>query len=86
MKHVFFSLVLLVMMTSCMSQQAGGSQQERCELLGGKYLDEFDECEGISQEQCAELGGVFNECASACRHDPNARFCTMQCVQVCSFR
>ena len=58
---------------------------EKCQELGGKWLEEFSECEGISEQVCEELGGNFNQCASACRNDPNAEMCTMQCVQVCSF-
>lgn len=41
------------------------------------------ECLGIDAKTCQEIGGTFNECASACRHEPNAEVCTMQCVQVC---
>ncbi|MFP4424574.1 MAG: DUF333 domain-containing protein [Candidatus Woesearchaeota archaeon] len=60
------------------------SYEDKCEnLYDGKWLPEFTECEGISEEQCKELGGSFDSCASACRHDPDADMCTMQCVQVC---
>ena len=56
-----------------------------CENIGGTYLEEFDECEGISEDGCAALGGTFDPCGSACRNDPDAEFCTMQCVPFCSF-
>lgn len=59
--------------------------QGACLSFDGNWLEEFNECEGMPQQMCADLGGNFNECASACRNDPNAEFCTMQCVQVCSF-
>ena len=60
-----------------------GSQQEQCEAFGGNYVAEFNECEGIDESACLELGGTHNACASACRNDPDAEICTMQCVIVC---
>ncbi len=56
-----------------------------CVDASGTWLSEFNECEYISEETCEGLGGIFSECASACRNDPAAEICTMQCVQVCSF-
>jgi|GEM_PF-6670247 len=53
-----------------------------CLLVGGNY-NEYGECLGIDQGQCLSLGGQFNECASACRHDPDAEICTLQCVITC---
>lgn len=62
------------------------SKEESCEdLHNGKWLPEFNECEGINEESCEEMGGNFDQCASACRNDPDAEECTMQCVPVCSF-
>lgn len=63
----------------------GFELKEACELLGGEYIDEHNECEYISEEACTTLGGEFKECESACRHDPDAEMCTMQCVIVCEF-
>jgi hypothetical protein len=59
--------------------------REACVDLGGVWYEEFKECESISEINCVELGGDFDLCASACRHDPDAEICTMQCVLVCSF-
>jgi eight-cysteine-cluster-containing protein len=61
------------------------SLAQQCEDAGGTWLDEFNECEYIDETVCAELGGTFDSCASACRNDPEADMCTMQCVPVCSF-
>lgn len=61
------------------------SLAELCAEHGGEWLEEYRECEGISEQACTELNGTFNDCASACRNDPDAEFCTMQCVMVCSF-
>ena len=56
-----------------------------CDYYGGTWLAESNECEGISEVNCLELGGEFNECASACRNNPEAQICTLQCVLVCQF-
>ncbi len=60
------------------------SIDEDCIQSGGKWLEDFNECEYLSKERCLELGGLFNGCTSACRHS-GADLCTMQCVPVCSF-
>jgi len=57
-----------------------------CAESGGKWLEEFRECEYTSRDWCDSVHGKFDECASACRHrgeDPVP--CTMQCVPMCSF-
>ena len=59
---------------------------EACELLDGTALEQFNECEFISQEACDYLGGNFYECESACRNDPDAEMCIMMCVPVCKFK
>lgn len=57
-----------------------------CERYEGNWLDAHRECEYISQEQCSLMGGQFSQCESACRHDPSAEICTLQCVMVCSIK
>jgi hypothetical protein len=57
-------------------------KREGCELVGGEY-NEYDECVGINESQCATLGGEWESCGSACRHDADAELCTKQCVQFC---
>ncbi|HPN80939.1 MAG TPA: Gmad2 immunoglobulin-like domain-containing protein [bacterium] len=56
---------------------------ERCLNGGGDWLADYQECENISRDLCEELDGRFNDCTSACRHNPEAEFCTMQCVAIC---
>jgi hypothetical protein len=56
-----------------------------CMNAGGQWSPEFSECLGVEGTTCSEIGGTWNECASACRNNPNAEVCTLQCVQVCSF-
>lgn len=58
---------------------------KKCEFLKGIWLEEFDECEGISEGDCYDLGGEYFECESVCRNDPDAEICNMMCVQVCKF-
>lgn len=57
----------------------------RCNDTGGNWLSDYYECENISRGLCEEMDGVFNECESACRHNPETDVCTMQCVAVCKF-
>jgi len=59
-----------------------------CENRGGEWFAESAVCEinSFSQNECLAQGGEFNECNSACRHDPEAEMCTMQCVLTCTFR
>lgn len=59
--------------------------KELCGVEDGKWVESAQECEGLSKETCEANGGRFNECASACRNDPDAMVCTMQCVLVCEF-
>ena len=56
---------------------------EQCTENGGQWLEEFNECEYISENRCTEMNGEYNECESACRHNPDAEICTAQCVPVC---
>lgn len=54
-----------------------------CTSIGGTWLNSSKECIGITSEKCTQLNGTFDPCASACRNDPTATVCTMQCVEVC---
>ena len=55
-----------------------------CMENNGTWLSEHNECEGINQIQCEQMGGMFDECASACRHNPEAVYCIQICVPVCT--
>ncbi|MBU1017517.1 hypothetical protein KKA33_00630 [Patescibacteria group bacterium] len=56
-----------------------------CRSTEGNWLPEYNECEYTPRDWCEEAGGTYAECESACRHDPNAEICTLQCVPVCQF-
>jgi len=58
---------------------------EKCIAYHGEWVSDSKECENISSEDCLSNGGYFNECASACRNNPEATVCTMQCVPVCEY-
>ncbi|MDO5561505.1 MAG: hypothetical protein Q4G02_01895 [bacterium] len=58
-------------------------KQNKCEDLGGYFEAIHNECSNVSAEQCQQLGGEFVECGSACRHNPTATACTMQCITYC---
>lgn len=61
------------------------SYKKYCEENLGIWIESTDECENISKDVCELEDGKFNECASACRNDPQSSFCTLQCVLVCDF-
>lgn len=62
------------------------SNKEVCENLGaGEWLEEHKECEGISKELCEQYNGTFNQCGSACRHEPDSDMCIEVCVPYCKF-
>ena len=56
-----------------------------CKNVGGKWIAEHQECEGMSRENCDNFDGLFDACASPCRHDSSAQMCIQSCVLVCSF-
>lgn len=77
----FLVLIFAVIVTSAAGQQPA----ESCSHNGGTWLEKYKECEYASREWCRTLGGRFDECGSACRHELNPGPCTMQCVPICQF-
>ncbi|MCR4263544.1 MAG: hypothetical protein NUV98_02385 [Candidatus Roizmanbacteria bacterium] len=69
---------------SSQPEQPIPSNQSLCEQQGGTWQSEFSECEGVNPQQCEQIGGTYDECASPCRHDPNAEMCILMCVGVCT--
>jgi len=68
--------------------EASADISNLCKQKSGVYYPKEGICEvnQLSKSQCEAQNGQFNECASACRHDPKAEMCTMQCVLTCTFR
>jgi len=68
--------------------QAGHTDDlaKACQSKNGKWLEKYSECEYADRQWCTATGGRFDECGSACRHNPDpAAPCTMQCVPLCIF-
>ncbi|WP_281646503.1 hypothetical protein [Parendozoicomonas sp. Alg238-R29] len=56
-----------------------------CLESAGKWLEKYKECEFMPVQSCKALGGEFNSCSSACRHNEDAMMCIQMCVPVCAF-
>ncbi len=85
MKIKFIALILIaaaILLAGCTAKQDFSAE---CSEADGTWLAEHSECEYVGRDWCEERGGEFLECESACRHDPEAEICTMQCVIVCKF-
>ncbi len=62
------------------------SQEKACTTNDGTWDAQYRECTGITKAACETKGGKFNECDSACRHNPDRNApCIMICVAVCQF-
>ncbi|HEY9036108.1 MAG TPA: hypothetical protein VIM96_05285 [Pseudomonadales bacterium] len=73
------AVIGLLLLAACSS--TGGL--ESCEAAGGRYIEAHQECMDISASACSDMGGKFHECASPCRHEPEAAACIMRCDTVC---
>ena len=77
-------LVLSIIALSACTSTKSNVNKEICENNYGNWVEEYSECEFISEELCLELTGVYAECGSACRHSEETSVaCTMQCVPFC---
>ena len=83
---VVIVVAVVLLLISLLRQDTNSSTlASSCTANGGTWVAEYNECEWIPEEVCIELGGTFNECDSACRHETEPVACTMNCVHVCSF-
>lgn len=70
-----------------MSEATKQQKINECKARGGIwYPNNVCEVNQLSENECVAKGGEFNPCASACRHNPEAEVCTMQCVLTCTFK
>ncbi len=92
MKNILVSLFVLVMVLGlgffyitvlAPDMRTSQANSERCISKGGIWIQKYRECSGVGGEICEAIGGTYNGCASACRHDPPGRACIMMCVEVC---
>lgn len=82
MKKYLIGIILVLILgltTGCGTK----TEQLTCEDLGGNFLEAYNECEYVTEEECDILGGNFDDCASSCRHDLEAEMCIEVCVPVC---
>lgn len=59
--------------------------QNVCIENNGNWISQYSECEGIVKQTCEINNGVFNSCASPCRHQPDTVGCIQLCVSLCQF-
>lgn len=63
--------------------------EKTCLEKGGNWLQDYAECENVTEAECKNMLGEFEECASnlGCRHDDSGKPClpTAGCIRVCSF-
>jgi hypothetical protein len=80
-------LLIFGLSTSGVGQELNTAEfAKACQSKSGTWLEKYSECENVDQQWCAASGGQFNECGSACRHNPDpAAPCTLQCVPLCTF-
>ncbi len=74
----------------CPQPKNSSALKNACQEKGGTWLDKYQECEstptdkGLDQTACTALGGTFNACDSACRHNNNPQQgCILVCVKTC---
>lgn len=56
-----------------------------CELYGGKWYGQKNECEALNEGICLQNGGIFDLCKSSCRYADPGTDCDNTCVKVCTF-
>jgi hypothetical protein len=79
----------LALAISTMGAAQQGQQDDlakACQSKSGKWLEKYSECEFADRQWCTTSGGRFDECGTACRHNPDPTApCTMQCIPLCTF-
>lgn len=85
-KIVGFFLTLAISTMGVAQEGRMDDLAKACQSKNGTWLEKYSECEYADGQWCTATGGRFDECASACRHNPGpATPCTMQCVPLCVF-
>lgn len=88
-KILIVLLFAVLVLSSCLPAADNNTDknnlEESCRANNGVWLEQYQECESISQQWCEQNNGQFNDCASACRHDAEADVCIEVCVPVCNF-
>ena len=74
--------VLLWSLAAC-SNTSSPDAAQACVAAGGHVDAVHQECLDVSPTACEGMGGQFQECASPCRHQPEAMMCITRCDAVC---
>ncbi|TNF35000.1 MAG: hypothetical protein EP312_04940 [Gammaproteobacteria bacterium] len=82
--HRKMPYLLLLVLTACASPDGTG-MAERCQQQGGQWVAAHQECLEVTADACTGMGGQYQECASPCRHQPDAQMCILRCDVVCAF-
>jgi len=74
--------------TTSIEQKLIIKNESTCTSNSGTWYSKTNLCEinSLSENECVQKGGEFNSCASACRNNPDAEVCTLQCVLTCTFK
>ena len=86
-KLVLVMVLLMVLLAACGSSSKvdPAEVEQACLEAGGIYVEEYVECEQISEQTCTDMEGTFDECGSPCRHEPDDVVCVAMCVPLCTF-
>ncbi len=63
--------------------KGNSGKQVLCQSKKGTWSADYDECNGLKETECTQIGGTFYSCASPCRHDLKATVCIQSCAEVC---
>ena len=84
----FFSVVALFLIRV---QSEKTDKEKECFSYKGRWLSKYRECElrGLSEQEgrnaCHAMGGKYEFCSSACRHDLKPGPCILVCIPICKF-
>ncbi len=78
MKKLFGLVIVALLLAGCIGSQPKANQTD-----GTLNTTNVTSPQPLTKELCESARGHWDECGSACRDDPNARICTMNCVQYC---
>ena len=85
--RIIVSLFVLAIIFYFLSLTAG-DKSKQCTQVGGVWSKKYRECENIGFKECFNIGGLYNFCASPCRHYREENIldiCEFECTKVCEF-
>lgn len=82
---VFLILIIATVIYNFFPKSQKQELKTMCNNYGGIWIEDHNECERISSQNCQNMGGTYKECESSCRHSETSDFCTLECIEVCVF-